>query len=191
MPDAPVRPETAPAFEIEDFKGWLESMHRSEELGEKRIEFFVTFATAVLGAVVLLAKKGDGIDVLVASKLASWALPMLLILGALTFLRMLQRDSRTSQYVHELRKYRARFAGDPPPTSIPPSRPMLNGGLTPLMIAVNAMLLGLWVGILGWRLGYHFNPEGGGLLIAGAARTGLMGFALGWVGGVLYKNRRA
>src|SRR5262245_49566590 len=156
------RPPGAKEFAIEEYRGWLESMHRSEEIGEKRLEFFIAFTTAVLGAVLALAKGAHGSDVVVpaeAIKLARWALPLLVVLGFLTFLRMLRRDSRTDLYKNQLKQIRVWFASSesqrydedhwPPWRHIEDykrdGRVILHGGLTAVMLAINAMLFGLWL----------------------------------------------
>ena len=155
-------PEDVHQFAMEDYKGWLESLNRSEEIGEKRLEFFVTFATGVVGALLALAKVGnDTLDREEAVQLARWVLPMLLGLGVLTFLRMLRRDSQTDLCKAQLNRARAWFMEPEATRRIsdhwPPwqvledfsrkERLVFHGGLSTITLAVNGMLLGLCLGV--------------------------------------------
>jgi hypothetical protein len=183
----PIRPGKPEEFAIENYKGWLESMHRSEEIGEKRLEFFIAVATAIFGAVGLLAKRGDAIDFDQAAVLAVYALPALLLFGVLTFLRMLRRDVLTDLCKEQLDKTRAWFAiGVPDAPWIldkkPGSRPLSNGGLTVVMMVINTLLAGAWLGVFAWLLGGTWLDRGSRIVIS--AFVFCLGLVLGWVVGL-------
>jgi hypothetical protein len=189
-------------LKLEEYRSWLESMRQNEEIGEKRLQFFVTLATAVLGGVMALAKaKGADfdIDMDLAAELARWALPALLIFGVLTFFRMLRRDSRTDLCKHRAREIERWFesaggaSGGPAPSesTVEPggtpgaaagesrarthdrdARSLHHGGLTAIMLTMNAVLFGAWLGVLAAVPDYPINP--GGLFL---------GIGTGWAAG--------
>lgn len=95
-------------FLIAEFQGLLESFWRTEELGEKRVEFFVTLATALLGAIVLV----DSIRITGPEMMS--ALAFLLLLGVLLRGRILTRNLRSHEYLRAMGRVKAYFAkGNP------------------------------------------------------------------------------
>jgi hypothetical protein len=186
----------AEEFAIEAYKGWLESMHRSEQIGEKRLEFFLTFATAALGAVLALAK-GDGHEIQPepAVELGKWVLPFLLVVGLLTFFRMLQRDAQTDRCMQQLERTgrwfakpeEKRYAGDDwepwkrlEGVQAKP-RKIMDGGLTSMMITLNGLLMGLWFGAMFTTI----TPEGHVIVPFEKIAFGVL---IGWFGGWAYRR---
>lgn len=141
-------------FLLESYRGWLESMHKSEALGEKRIEFFITFATAVLGAVFGLfgAKFGRDsvLDPHLAVALVRSSVIGLLILGFVTFLRIVRRNQATDRFRRNLVKIERIYLPEHTLVSAPhlqKPRPLSNGGLVVMMLAMESMLFGLAIAV--------------------------------------------
>jgi hypothetical protein len=89
-----------------------ESIWRNEEIGEKRLNFFVTFATAVGGGLVVLwTSDRSTTDTFRAAltKATSVALVTLLVFGLVSYRRMMHRDSVTEEYKREIRMIRRKY----------------------------------------------------------------------------------
>ncbi len=89
-------------FLIAEFNELLSSFRHTEELGEKRVEFFITLTTAVLGAVVLLDR--------ITGAVAIAALAMLLIFGLLVRKRIIRRNIKSHEYLRGTDRIRCYFA---------------------------------------------------------------------------------
>jgi hypothetical protein len=143
--------ERADRFLIEDYAKWAESMYRSEEIGEKRINFFISLVTAVLaGLVALFTAKESAIRAEVLPLVTRGALAGLLTLGAVTFLRVLHRHKVTDRCKRQIAEIRRHFlAGSGVSLSIGESflgrRRLRQGGLAVMMLVMNSILAGLFV----------------------------------------------
>jgi hypothetical protein len=96
-----------------------ESIWRNEEIGETRFNFFVTFATAVGGGLVVLwtsDRSTTGTFRAALTKATSVALVTLLVFGLVSYRCMMHRDSVTEEYKREIgmirRKYRDVFQAE-------------------------------------------------------------------------------
>jgi hypothetical protein len=97
---------------LADLERLEESIWRNEEIGEKRFNFFVTFATAVGGGLVVLwTSDRSTTDTFRAAltKATSVALVTLLVFGLVSYRRMMHRDSVTEEYKREIRMIRRKY----------------------------------------------------------------------------------
>lgn len=94
---------------IADIEHFGESMWRNEEVGEKRFDFFVTLVTAVLAGLVALATSGDAAAREMLRPTAVWATGALLLIGVLSYLRMVHRNRVTDQYKDTLKYIRSAY----------------------------------------------------------------------------------
>jgi hypothetical protein len=97
---------------LADLERMEESIWRNEEIGEKRFNFLVTFATAVGGGLVVLwTSERSTIDTFRAAltKATSVALVTLLVFGLVSYRRMMHRDSVTEEYKREIRMIRRKY----------------------------------------------------------------------------------
>ncbi len=138
-----------------DLERLNQSFWRNEELGETRVRFFVGLVTAVISALVALAtvKRGQNEEFLVPGldfwALALFALISLLLIGLLTFWRMVRRNCVTDHYKEAMDDIRRQFThiGLPPYDPIKAkcvSYPAKRGGLADFM----AIIIGLIVAAL-------------------------------------------
>jgi putative (di)nucleoside polyphosphate hydrolase len=137
-----------------DYHRFIEAFWKNEEIGEKRVNFFITLVTAVLaGIVALLTKKGDpgGIPSDIADMIILGALSGIWIMGLATFLRIIQRNDVTDEYknilnyIHRnlkergiaLSEYELPFA----PKKTRTRKWLLQSGLAEMVAAMNSFLL--------------------------------------------------
>jgi putative (di)nucleoside polyphosphate hydrolase len=136
-----------------------DGIFKNEEIGERRIEFFMTIATAVLGGVVFLFKdKHESFPKSEIQLLAMAALLGLFLMGFVTLLRILQRDRVTREYkkiqryLRELLQKRSVSLEEYELPFAKRSRPiLLRGGLAVTTAVINSLVLAFFVGI--WTLG--------------------------------------
>ena len=95
-------------FLIAEYKHFSDSFWRNEEIGEKRLNFFITLVTAVITALVVLATK-KGSTLFEVFEIARYALIALLFLGIVTLLRMLRRNRVTDEYKKAMDSIRCHF----------------------------------------------------------------------------------
>ncbi len=83
---------------VADLHYFGESMHHNDEVGEKRFSFFVGLCTSVAaGLIALAAGQSPEVRALVAP-VGAVASAVLLILGILTYVRMIHRNDVTDMY---------------------------------------------------------------------------------------------
>ena len=134
---------------LAEYDHFGDGIFKNEEIGERRIEFFLTIATATLGGVVLLltAKevKLSNDDV---RKVALAALLTLFVIGLVTFLRILQRDRVTDEYKAIQRYLREQLRQRSPalteyalPFIKTRRHKLLRGGIALTMAMINSVVL--------------------------------------------------
>jgi len=96
-------------FLIADFDHFGQSLWRNEEIGEKRFNFFLTLLTAVIAGLVALHTATGALEASTLVNVTNGALVGLLILGVLTYLRLLQRNRVTDQYQRTLKYIRGKL----------------------------------------------------------------------------------
>jgi hypothetical protein len=133
-------------FLIADYQHFADSFWRTEELGEKRLNFFISLLSAGVAGLVVLATAESGFTgpqvqwVSFSSGLA------LLLLGLSTFLRMLRRNEVTDQYKEAMKlvreSFRNRYAleGYAPFPNV--QRRLFTGGLAQTAALLNSMIAG-------------------------------------------------
>jgi len=97
---------------LADLERLEDSIWRNEEIGEKRFNFFATFATAVVGGLVALwtsDRSASATSRAALSKATDGALFALLVFGLVSYRRMIHRDSVTEEYKRETRMIRRRY----------------------------------------------------------------------------------
>jgi hypothetical protein len=84
---------------LAEYAHFADGIFKNEEIGERRIEFFLTIATAILGCVILLlTSEHVSLSVYAVRRMALAALLGLFLMGVMTFCRILQRDFVTGEY---------------------------------------------------------------------------------------------
>jgi hypothetical protein len=131
-------------FLIADYQHFADSFWRTEELGEKRLNFFISLVTAVVGALVVLATSDSGFSDAEVQWLAFSAGVALLLLGVSTLLRMLRRNTVADEYKRAMRlvreSFRARYElQDYEPFEKLPRR-LFTGGLAQTAALLNSMI---------------------------------------------------
>jgi hypothetical protein len=156
---------------LDDLKNWNESFWKNEEAGERRLNFYLTLVTAVMGGLVALyqynVKEGGGMQVAVevVERVAPKAIVGLLVVGVITFMRMVHRDHTTDDYKERadavrrlvLGKELDRLYPEPPPRSnrsrrwrpvLRTARSVFGGGLVMTMLVLNSLLFGVLMGLV-------------------------------------------
>jgi putative (di)nucleoside polyphosphate hydrolase len=94
-----MEPEQLLLADLEHFGG---SLWRNEEVGEKRLTFFVSLLTAVAAGLVALAASGTELGDELFDTTATAGMVVLLVIGLLTYLRMIQRNRVRDEYQRTL-----------------------------------------------------------------------------------------
>jgi putative (di)nucleoside polyphosphate hydrolase len=158
---------------IADLEHFGESLWKNEEIGEKRLSFFITVTTAVGGGLAALhARPGEAAQELFQAT-ARAGLGALLILGLLGFLRMLHRNRVTDQYKDTLGSIRRVYADHcaglaeyAVPTSARLGRRWLRGGYAETFAVMSGMLLVALL-VLGWEASSRASGAAGLVLATG------------------------
>jgi 8-oxo-dGTP pyrophosphatase MutT (NUDIX family) len=157
--------EPAKEFLLAEYTRFSEAFWQNEATGETRVNWFLGIVTAALGGLVTLATKAEG--TLVGAHLRSIVLiglAAILVLGIVTFARMLIRNERTDQYKYALdtirQKFQDHFDGDGillqynplggPWDDDAPKRKL--GGLVHNVAAINSLVIGLGVGVASYTI---------------------------------------
>lgn len=150
-----------------DLKYFADAFWKNEASGETRVQFLLTFVTAVISALVALATtvemttadppdSGHWIDIAKVTWISIFALGGLLLLGFTTFLRIVRRNCVTDEYKERSdyvrRCYKELYESTPfqnydPFPEMPTGKPKL-GGLAHLVAVVNGIILGAFVFML-------------------------------------------
>ena len=175
----------------EELKYFSEAFWKNEASGETRVQFLLTFVTAVISALVALAtaakvgtpsgtELAPWIDMTKVAWISIFALGSLLLLGSFTFLRIVRRNCVTDEYKvasdYVRRCYKKLFASADfqdykPFPKMPPGKPKL-GGLAHLVASINGIILAALVFML------KANHTEKGLEWTSADQAALVAFAL-------------
>ena len=139
-------------FLIAEYEHFADSFWRTEELGEKRLNFFISLLTATVAGLVLLATKESGFSAGEVQWTAFGTGLALLLLGISTLLRMLRRNDVTDEYKRAMGLIRQSFATryglvdyEPfgaPLRAQPLPRKLFTGGLAQTAALLNGMIAG-------------------------------------------------
>ena len=95
---------------ITEYKRFADSFWKNEEIGEKRLHFYLSLTTAVVaGIVALITSKTPGIHYEVKKAIISSALFCLFLFGLVTFFRMVQRNKVADEYKRIIDYVRSRL----------------------------------------------------------------------------------
>jgi putative (di)nucleoside polyphosphate hydrolase len=145
---------------LADLEHFGEALFRNEEIGEKRFSFFVTLVTAVAGGLVALATTDVGPTPDVTIRVSRAAVAFLLVVGILTYLRLLQRNRVTDEYQRTMQYIRRHLSVGVPelatyavPVSAATRRSsrywnLLKAGYAPTVAVINGILAALLVYLL-------------------------------------------
>ena len=151
--------DVAKEFLLAEYSKYQEAFAKNEELGERRVQFFLGLVTAAAGAVILLSTAERGAISrypIYIPRIAFGLATLLLAVGFLTYDRLLKRDETTAEYQSLLDQVRSRFI-DAARTStglislegyipFPQEKPKLlkrMGRLGQLILVINAWMAGV------------------------------------------------
>jgi hypothetical protein len=133
-------------FLLAEYQHFADSFWRTEELGEKRVNFFISLVTAVVIALVALAQDKGRFSTTQVEGIAFAAGTALLMVGIFTFMRMIRRNDVTDQYKKAMDMIREHFraAGNmndyEPFEKLP--RMLGTGGLAQTVALLNSLIAG-------------------------------------------------
>jgi len=97
-------------FLLAEYRYLGDCFWRNEEVGERRVNFFITLVTAAITALVtLVTTQQDNLGKDNVYSIAVFALLALLSFGIVTLLRMIQRNTVTDRYKRAMKMVRSRF----------------------------------------------------------------------------------
>ncbi len=183
-----------------------ESFWRNEETGESRVRFFITFVTAVLTALVALGtidpSKAEFLGALEVQWIMIYALACLLIIGVMTWLRMVHRNCVTDEYKEAMDLARGYLTASHPslrhynPFPKGKINRLPSGGLVHFVAAVNGLLIVALIYLLGITLAkpYLLEQQGLYLKIGLGLAAGLVAYVsaryLSWKGSQVRKQAK-
>ena len=154
---------------LQEYAHFGDAIFKNEEIGERRVQFFVTIATAVLGGVALLyTSDHPKLPPETIHKIAVAALLSLFLRGLVTFARILQRDHVTAEYKGIQRYLREQLrtrSASLQEYALPfrdPRHKLLRGGIAITTAVINSLVLAFLIGI--WT---RDNPKSTLLIIDG------------------------
>ena len=153
--DQPQR--NADDFLLEEYKYLAESLWRNEETGERRVNFFISLVTAVIGALVAFATTQESaLEPDIVKAVTLYALLALFLLGFVTLQRLVKRNLVTDEYKRAMDTIRQEFKkGDPelaayiPFKKIKPRKPG-QGGLVEMVSLINSLILAALAAIVAY-----------------------------------------
>jgi putative (di)nucleoside polyphosphate hydrolase len=140
-----------------DYEHFSESFWRNEEVGEKRVNFFIALTTAIIAGIAALVTSNDG-DFSRADmrQAATVALSGTFLFGLVTFMRIVQRNRVTDEYkkiIRYVREQMRRRSSSLPEYDLPfqsSGRRLFRGGLAETVAVMNGIILAviaaLWSG---------------------------------------------
>jgi hypothetical protein len=131
-------------FLIAEYQHFADSFWRTEELGEKRLNFFISLLTAAVAGLILLATSESSFSTSDVQWIAFFTGIALLLLGLSTLLRMLRRNDVADQYKDAMDLVRSNFCDryrliDYKPFKKLP-RTLFTGGLAQTAALMNSMI---------------------------------------------------
>lgn len=101
--------DTAREFLLKEYDYFTASFFKNEEVGEKRVDFFTAFVTAVIGGLVTLINSENGISGQPLKLTVIAGLFSLLMIGWITLQRLLKRNKATDEFKDKLDNLRKLF----------------------------------------------------------------------------------
>lgn len=145
---------------LAEYEHFSTSFWKNEEVGEKRVNFFITLTTAIIAGIVTLVTRNHSAD-FDFLPIASVALSGIFLFGLVTFFRILQRNRITDEYkeiIDYLREELRRRSSSLSEYELPfrsKGAMLFRGGLAETVAVVNSFIISvivaLWFGKgLGW-----------------------------------------
>jgi putative (di)nucleoside polyphosphate hydrolase len=144
---------------LAEYQFFTDSFWKNEEVGEKRVDFFITLTTAIIaGIVALITSEHANLSDAEVHQIATAALSGTFLFGLITFLRILQRNRVTDEYkeiVGYLRRQLKMRSLNLSEYDLPfkSQKRVLRGGLAETVALMNsiifAVIVALWLG-RGW-----------------------------------------
>jgi putative (di)nucleoside polyphosphate hydrolase len=142
---------------LAEYKHFSESFWKNEEIGERRVNFFITLTTAIIAGIVALVTSGHAdLSAVEVRQIATVALFGTFLFGLITFLRMLQRNHVTDEYkkiINYVREQLRRRSASLAEYSLPfqsHKKRLFRGGLAETVAVMNSLILAaiaaLWSG---------------------------------------------
>lgn len=97
-------------FILEEYKHLTDSFLRNEELGERRVNFFLTFTTTAIGALVAIREFFGDVEMKNFYIGFCAVLLALLLFGIVTLMRIIHRNLVTDKYLRGLARIRRYYA---------------------------------------------------------------------------------
>ena len=149
-----VEPRNTDDFLLAEYKNLAESFWHNEEIGEKRLNFFMTLVTAVIAALVALAtKQNDALTPADVKLISVYALLALLAFGLVTLMRLVKRNRTTDEYKQGMAKIRDQFReSDARLANYSPfekkQRALFAGGLVEMVAVINSLIVAALVALV-------------------------------------------
>ena len=133
-------------FLLAEYQHFADSFWRTEELGEKRLNFLISLLTAAVAGLVVLATSESGFTDSQVQWVAFSVGLALLLVGVSTLLRMLRRNEVADQYKDAMDLVRRNFCDRYGLTNYKPfkklPRRLFTGGLAQTAALLNSMIAG-------------------------------------------------
>ncbi len=185
------RGQRSKEFMLKEYEHHMKEFERSEEVGEHRVNFFITLVTAVSGALGVLLFEGDDLNVAEEeiNLILITVFLVLLIFGFLTLVRMVHRNLVSHKELRAMGRIRRYFVERDPdinkylqysPRDDKPVRKkkwrdiasMGTGGLVETVMLVNAFL----AAVLTVQISKYFGDP----LNSHFITVGISGFLFAW-----------
>jgi putative (di)nucleoside polyphosphate hydrolase len=144
---------------LAEYGSFTDSFWKNEEIGEKRVDFFITLTTAIIGGIIALITSGHpSLSDLDVRQIATVALSCTFLFGLITLLRILHRNSVTDEYkkiIDYLREQLKKRSSGLFDYNLPfkHHKRLLRGSLAEFVALINSILVAivvaLWFG-RGW-----------------------------------------
>lgn len=95
-------------FLLTEYQRLMDSFWRTEELGERRVNFFITLTAAVIAGLTTISVRGISVSDAKVDSIFFYALGALLLIGVVTLVRMVRRNLESHKYLRatgRIRKY--------------------------------------------------------------------------------------
>lgn len=130
-----------------DYERFSNLFLKNEEIGEKRVTFFITISTAAIGGIITLLTKETHFSKIEINLICITALFSVLFIGILTYKRILKRNKVTDEYKNILNYIHSQLKNNSTTLqnyTLPfnhSSGRFLQGGLADLIACMNSLLL--------------------------------------------------
>jgi len=149
---------------LAEYRYFSDAFWKNEATGEKRVEFFITLATAVIAGIVALMTRSGEVDTGINFPLiVAGALSALLLFGLITYARMLQRNRVTDEFkkiIDYLREQLKDRSTDLTDYKVPfrESKRWFKGGLAETVALMNSIIIGIMAALyLYFEEGWHWS----------------------------------